>query len=736
MWHILETPQANPVRQMFRWMALCASLFLASYAAAQSCPIESTAIEDAKPNKLYLYFPTADDTTFPAYSTNVSPLRAFDITNLTDYTGTVSDLRDQVTNVAIDDYCEFNVKVLETTTTPPTTFPRRVTVGIGADSNGTTFGRAQEVDTGDAIVVDFARVWAGTYETLSGAGGDGALSGANSTLQRWAFSIGGTASHEAGHTYGLAHNDDFLQTGPDPTVPGWCTMGTDETKPGEDALTRHIMAAGCHFTGEQRAGFRRHFSDATYSILASNVGLSVETIHNWDFTNPNAASASQLQFELLSSSGTLTPSWTYLGNLSPWTAPTVTSIGTAVFKGTTLNRYHVTFSNGQAWANGPSGVVPGGATFHVGTAFSEADFTVPDSVIVVKIALLDGGGTALTLQPRMVAYDTGALDASDGTYNVRFFNADDPTRPLILRNFQVTELPKVASIDSMVRGSAPQTRDGQRIPFWKSERKLCESANRLTNQAAGKEDCPVSLTEVTETVAVAKLGQGRHIVQVYDGKCPIEVGNSASDTSKPPEVNNCPTAGVNLDLFPSTTLYITATVVDPNAKHWDPASKTYITGPLESHLFYQIAGRHPDLNRNGIDDYIDILQGKSKDTNHDGVPDEVQHCLKQLHELDSCEAHEAGDGRRLADIEHHELALTQCEQRCGGKPGEEACEKQCSERREKFDGQEHELDELLGHERHECREALHSFKHCEEEFQEQHHAQAVLPPGGLTAAAQ
>jgi hypothetical protein len=745
--YVLETPKVvwhGLIHLAFRWMALFATLTLAGYAGAQSCPIESTAIEDAKPNKLYLYFPTADDATFPAYATNVSPLRAFDTANLTDYTGTVSDLRDQVTNVAIDDYCEFNVKVLETTTTPPTTFPRRVTVGIGTDSVGTaatgvTFGLAQEVDTGDAIVVDFARVWAGSYETLAGAGGDGRLSGANSTLQRWAFSIGGTASHEAGHTYGLAHNDDFLQTGPDPTAPGWCTTGTDETKAGEDALTRHVMAAGCHFTSEQRAGFRRHFSDATYSILASNVGLSVETIHNWDFTNPNAASASQLQFELLSSSGSLTPSWTYLGNLSPWTTPTVTSIGTTPFKGATLNRYRVTFSNGQAWANGPSGVVPGGATFHVGAAFSEADFTVPDSVIVVKIALLDGGGTALTLQPRMVAYDTGALDASDGTYQVRFFNADDPARALIIRNFQVTELPKVASIDSMVRGVAPQTRDGQRIPFWKSERKLCDSKNRLTNQAstanqASTEDCPISLTDATESVTVAKLSQGRHIVQVNDGKCPIERGNSAADTSKPPEVNNCPTAGVNLDLFPATTLYITATVVDPNAKHWDPVQKIYVTGPLESHLFYQIAGRHPDLNRNGIDDYIDILKGKSKDTNGDGVPDEVQHCLKQLHELDSCEAREAGDGRRLADIERHEIGLTQCEQRCEGKPGEEACERQCGERREKLDAQEHELDESLGHERHECRESLRDFKHCEEEFLESN-KKVALPPGNSTAAA-
>jgi hypothetical protein len=41
-------------------------------------------------------------------------------------------------------------------------------------------------------------------------------------------------------------------------------------------------------------------------------------------------------------------------------------------------------------------------------------------------------------------------------------------------------------------------------------------------------------------------------------------------------------------------IYVTATVVDPAAKHSDPVGKTFITGPLESRLFYQFAGRHPD----------------------------------------------------------------------------------------------------------------------------------------------
>jgi hypothetical protein len=35
--------------------------------------------------------------------------------------------------------------------------------------------------------------------------------------------------------------------------------------------------------------FRRHFSDVTFSILAANVGLTLETIHNWDLTSPHSA---------------------------------------------------------------------------------------------------------------------------------------------------------------------------------------------------------------------------------------------------------------------------------------------------------------------------------------------------------------------------------------------------------------------------------------------------------------
>lgn len=686
------------------------------------CPIELQSIEDAKPNKLYLYFPTASDSGFPptgctpgtasCYSSSldsgvVSPLAAFDITQLSSYTGTVDTLRDEIRDVVIDDYCEINVKVIETTTAPPTTFPRRSVVGIGTDSatsgGGALWGEAQEVDTGDAIVFDSARVWAGTYQVTAGGAG-GALNGTNSTLERWGFSIGGTAAHEGGHTFGLAHNDDFCED----TSNTVCTFG-DQTKPGEDALFRHLMPKGYHITDEERADFRRHFSDATFAKLASNVGLSVETIHNWDFTNPNSTAASQIQFEVLSTSATLTPSWFYGGSLSPWSMPTVSGpTGTRTFKGTMYNKFLVTWNTPQAWANGSPGTVPAAANFHVGVAFSEADFGVPDSVIIDQIALLDGGGTALTLQPRMVAYDTGALDAADGTYNLNFFTIDDPARPLLIGNLTISELPRVASIDSMVKGADLKTWQGFPVRPWKSERKLCEKTNQATT-----EGCFVTLRDVLK-VNAAKLSQGRHIVQKFSGKCPASPGLSPKDSKTPPDVNECPEKGINIDLFPATTVYITATVVDPAAKHWDPAQKTFVVGPVESRLFVQIAGRHPDLNRNGIDDFIDITTGKSTDTNGDGVPDEVQKCLKDLQRLEACELERDNRLRSLADLRRQESRFAACTKLCQARPGEEKCEKQCGDTLAKLERQEHESNELFHRQRQRCEREEHTFKRCEQ----------------------
>ncbi|MEI9928649.1 MAG: hypothetical protein WDN44_14280 [Sphingomonas sp.] len=542
-----------------------------------------------KPNKLYLYFPTADDATYPEFGVGgliTSPAHRFDATELPSYTGTTAALRDAVFDVVTDDYCEFNVQVIATTTAPPTTFPRRNTVAIGTDSqitmNGRTWGQAQNVDTGDATLIDFAREWAGTYNSSNGA-----LSGANSTLDRWARSIGGTAAHEGGHNYGLSHPDGMV------------------VRPGEDVLTHHLMAAGSNYTDEQRAGYRRHFSDNEYSILASNVGLSVQTMWNWDFVNPNAQTAVRLRMSFLSTQASLTVAGPYTGPLSPWSAPSVNVLpGMQTYKGVSYHKFQVTWANGQAWSGGAAGTVVGGGTFHVGTGFVGVDYNTPDPIIITQVDLIDSGGAILALHPRLVDFDSGALDAADGSFAINAINFQ--AAPLTLSNIRVQMFPRQVSIASLVPGEQRVT-DIFGLPTqpWRDARPSVREVS-----VSSKADVPIT---------VAKLSDPRQVVEVVDDR----VCGDRGDRTSGPDTLGC-IKGINVSLFPSTTLVLAATVTDPAAKHWDRERKAYVVGPVQTQVFMQIAGRHPDLNGNKIDDYIDIATGKARDGNRDGVIDTVR----------------------------------------------------------------------------------------------------------------
>jgi hypothetical protein len=589
---------------------IVALLFLCGMSAAnaQTCKISYGLADDAKPNKLYLYFPTADDSTYPEFGVGglvTSPAHAFNVADLTNYTGNADDLRNAIFQVVSEDYCEFNVQVLQTTTAPPTTFARRNTVAVGTDSQctptGTTWGLAQAVDTGDATAVDFARVWAGSYNCST------ALTGTNSTLERWARAIGGTCAHEGGHNVGLSHADGLV-------------LAT-----GEDVLVHHIMASGSHYSDEDRAGYRRHFSDHEYSLLASNVGLSIQTMWNWDLVNPNAETAVKLRMDFLSTQPSLILSWSYSGSRSPWVNPTVTGpSGTATFKGTTYNRYQIEWSVGQAWDNGSSGQVPGGANFHVGATFSSVNFSDPDPIIITNVVLLDGTGAALALHPRLLGYDAGTLDAADGALNLRFFNFQP--EPLVLQNVVVRRLPRVLSLDQMISSFDQVSLPDQRTP---SPDQVVQCEKMIDPRGLSFRPWPGSVQRVLKSmeirakegelkVPLAHLSDKRHIYRVVTEKDCVP-----QDSTKEPDVARCGT-GINVDLFPSTTVYITATVVDPKARHWDREKKQYVTGPLSSQFFYQIAGRHPDLNKNYVDDYIDIATGRSKDTRVKGVPDDAK----------------------------------------------------------------------------------------------------------------
>jgi hypothetical protein len=581
--------------------ALCSTLLLLGSGTAWAAPHCYTSYGGVKPNKLYLYFPAVADATYPEFGTALglpatSPGHAFTVGDLPNYTGTAAALEDRIYDVVADDYCEFDVEVIKTTTAPPATFARRNTVLVGTadDTPDGLFGLAQNVDTGDTISVDFAYVWAATYQGLYGGAGQ-ALNGAGSTLDRWANSIGGTAAHEGGHNYGLSHGDGL-------------TLGA-----GEDPLVHHIMASGNHFSGEDRAGYRRHFSDHEYSVLASNVGLSVQTVWNWDFVNPNAQTATKLVIDVLSTQPTLTVSGPYNGNESPWVNPTTSaSLGTQVFKGVNYNRFQVTWSAGHAWDGhvpggpgpgpGASGQVAGGASFHVGTGFLGVNYNTADPVILTNVTLFDASNAALALHPRGVPFDSGTIDAASGSFDIAAFNFG---APMMIDMISVQLMPRLLSIDAMVGGAKERIRDVRGIPFRPWGPAYTVRLQRTLEKGG------------SITIPIAKMGDRRHIVEKVDRDC------ARDDRLKGPDVLNC-RPGINVDLFPATTALVSATVTDPNAKYWDAKQQRYVTGPLTTHAFLQVTGRHPDLNKNKVDDYIDILTGRSKDENRDGIPDEVQ----------------------------------------------------------------------------------------------------------------
>jgi hypothetical protein len=487
-----------------------------------------------------------------------------------------------------DDYCEFNVQVLSTTTNPatlPSPPARRVTVAVGSDNPTGAWGQAQEVDTGDSIDIDFARVWAGTYTSCEGGTGTpgacsmtSSLTGANATLERWAQAIGGTAAHEAGHTYGLAHTDDD-PPGDSGGQPGPAPL------PGEDSFHRHLMPAGYNLTGDDRATFRRHFSDRTFGLLATNVGLSIQTMHNWDLINPNAASARSLRIDFLSTLSSVNVTWSYTGPSSPWINPVVSGpTGTAVFKGTTYNRYAITWSSGNpAWSTAAPGTVPGGGRFHVGATFTGVDFNQPDPIIIQNVTLLDASSNPLTLHPRLPIYDAGTVDSADGTFGVNFFPPAGAPQ-LRLQGAVIYQLPRVASIASMTGGGRPRSFDKLPIRPWSTVK------------------CKPGALRKSLRCVIAKLSAKPHVLVtrrlgepgVYDCSHGVpRVPRAASpshDSTRAPDFEGPICAGATRDPFPSTTVYVIATFVDPNAKHYDLKSKRYVGGPVTSTVYYQFAG--------------------------------------------------------------------------------------------------------------------------------------------------
>jgi hypothetical protein len=577
----MRTPQhtsVNLAHGVVRILTLISALSLAaaSAGAAPTCPLSYGTTDAAKSHKLYLYFPTADDASFPNGGTH-----RFDVAELTSGIGTTAALRDRIQDVVIDDFCELNIQVLQTTTNPElmgSPPPLRHTEAIGSDAGG-GFGTWGSSPTSNADVLT-GHVWAGAYVTCEGGDGagncsmQGALTGANNTLDRWAQAIGGTAAHESGHTYGLNHSDD---DGPG----GSCPDPGPGPEAGEDALTRHLMPSGCNLDGNSRAGYRRHVSNRGYGILATNVGLSIQTMHNWDLVNPNAQAGRSLAIDFLSSQSSINISWSWTGASSPWIDPVVSATGTGTYHGTSYHKYRITWSTpNPAWGGGPAGTVNGGGQFHIGATFTGVDFNQPDPIIIQNVTLFDASSAALVLHPRLPIYDAGSLDAADGAFSLHFGPPLDGA-PLMLQEAVIYQLPRVASIDSMNGSQRPFTFDRQPIEPW--------SETRCEPQALRERPIRCVIAHIEDrphVLSVHKVGEPN----VYDCSNGIPWERVHYDSKGNPDSDGPICAASVRDPFPSTTVYVIATFVDPAAKHWDPKQGAYVNGPVVSKVYYQFAG--------------------------------------------------------------------------------------------------------------------------------------------------
>jgi hypothetical protein len=347
------------------------------------------------------------------------------------------------------------------------------------------------------------------------------------------------------------------------------------------------MPAGCNLTGPDRTTFRRHFGNQAYGILATNVGLSIETMHNWDLLNPNAQPAASLAIDFLSPLASISVAWPYAGPQSPWLNPVVTrSTGTAVFHGTTYNKFRITWSAGNpAWTNPSPGVVAGGATFHIGVTFTGVDFNQPDPIIIQNVTLLDASSLPLALNPRLPSYDAGTADGPNNQFVLQFFAP--PAAPgLRMVSATILQLPQLATINALVGDGHPFVRSGRAIQPWVSTK--C-NGGALRNGVR----CVIArLDQKPHVVASYEVGQPN----VFDCRKGLPPGlpaggdqsGKATTALVTDEVQIC--AGTQRDPFPSATVYVIASFEDQTARYYDPAQKSYVVGPVTSKVYYQFAG--------------------------------------------------------------------------------------------------------------------------------------------------
>lgn len=570
---------------LFRLAATCLlTVFLTlSAGGARAASVDCQADRSGDGLVLYLYYPTSSDSDFPSpmFGEVTTPLGAFSANDLDPGLGTTAQYRNAITQRVRTDYCEFDVRVVQTTNANGTTNPvptddNYFVVGIGSDSGTGFYG----VCCGSRM----ARVWAGQFADEAVVGGrfDGLLTPGDGTLDRWANAIAGTTSHEPGHSSILG------------------APGHDSANPrtGEDARENHVMDSPPAADRVED----RHFSDTSYEALAGALGLYEQTLSNWDFINPNSSTADGLRITVFVDQGADTPAIgsVYDGGLSPWGDATIASAGTGNFQGDTYDRYTITFTDPQGWNNGGAGEIPAGEEFHVGVGLTE-------NYIVNDVTLLSGGA-AMQLHPRVVGYTPdGSFNPDTGDYHLTLSVPDPENGPIVISDVRIRHLPRTLSINEMTSTGAMIGVDGRALVPWQD-----------------REGADVDVASAAE-LAVANLAEPRALD--YFRQADPECGMLPNIPPVPDhpifDLPYCDEGPV-LGLFPSARVYVEATVTDPEAQYFDKDTGTMVTGPLSNRIFIQFAGKIPDLNGNGVDDAIDIDTGACTDVNGNGVCDDAE----------------------------------------------------------------------------------------------------------------
>ena len=197
------------------------------------------------------------------------------------------------------------------------------------------------------------------------------------------------------------------------------------------------------------------------------------------------------------------------------------------------------------------------------------------------------------------------MDLASGDFAMQMINPNPEEGDLQIRDFEIQFLPRMADLETMIDTSTILDVRGNPITAHSncSPRKNFElSDNR--------------------SFRLARLSDERFVDITYDSTGCEPGAVVGPNDIRGGEIIYCP-HGTALSLFPSTTVYVTATIIDPNARHFDPEVGEMVEGPLETKVFYQFAGIVPDFNDNGIDDLIDIREGASEDENGNGVPEPI-----------------------------------------------------------------------------------------------------------------